>query len=271
MTCSSLAVPPGGRLVDLRVGPAERDDLEEHAHTTRSIHLSPAEAMDLLWRTWGAHTPDDRFEVPVGTSGRFSTPRPGEIAALRDGGGHLLALLEVEEVHVAGGETPPLTAAMRVLGTPRVLDVPVPPTLRPVAWRPAEVREVLERHDRWPVLGFYAHRPPAEPVLEAALAAAGELGGVLLLVLRLPLEEASRDQRLEEVGVLAGRLRHRAVVAAAPAPDRGLDPRDAEVRILRTYGASRVLVFEEDPSTRPAVRSTVDDVPETDFIGSLLA
>lgn len=238
MSCSSLAVPPGGRLVDLRVPPAERAAVEEAAGDARSILLKPEACVDLLWLTWGARSPATRFETPIGTSGRFAPPRLGEVTALRDALGHLLAVLTVGEVESDGDGA---GGALRIAGHPRVLDAPVPPALRPLCWRPAEVREVLERHGRSPVLGWYGHEPPEDEVVEQGLSLAAELGGVFLAVVAVPSEATARARRAAEIGALGERLRSRAVVAAGPPTD---DAKDADVRILRTYGAERVLVPE---------------------------
>lgn len=250
MTCSSLAVPPGGRLVDLRVTAAERAAVQAAAGEARSVLLTADASLELLWLTWGARSPLTRFETPVGTSGRFAPPQVGEAAALRDADGHLLALLPVIEIRTgnpsdAGGAD----GEVLIAGCPRVLDAPVPTALRRLSWRPAEVREILERHGRSPVLGWYGKNCPTEAVLDQGLALADELTGVFLVVVGLPRESGAMDRRAAEVAVLGERLgRRRAVVAAGP--ELGADAgSDAEIRVLRTYGAERVLLPEGSESS----------------------
>src|SRR5262245_56230257 len=116
-----LIAPYGGRLVDLRVAPEERDALRAHGNRLPALTLSERAICDLELLATGGFSPLDRFmgaadharvldEMRLAGGALFpipvTLPVPADApihldadVALRDARNELLAVLTVEEIY----------------------------------------------------------------------------------------------------------------------------------------------------------------------------
>lgn len=313
--CTGLVSPYGGRLVDLRPSRDERAELAERAHRLPSIRLSRRSLSDLTLLATGAFSPLDRFlgqegyrrvleemrlasghlfPVPVTlpvdpdrSAGTLDRTSPGRISldrevALRGSGGHLLAVLRIEEIFereperearaVCSTTDPrhPLVAEMRgwgklyVSGPLKLVRLPtgedVGRDFRPLRLTPAQTREALERYGRGDVVAFQPRGPLRRAEGELALRAVEELDGTLLLhpvAGAAPAGSGSRlgdadlSARVRSCQALMGDLypRDRALLALLPLAPRWAGPREAlwHALIRRNFGANH-LILGRDPA-----------------------
>lgn len=218
---SVLVEPCGSGLVDLRVGPDSREEVEARARGIPSIQLSARSECDLELLATGAFSPLDRFmgeedhervvgEMRLAGGHLFPIPVPLPVddqapieldseVALRSRANELLAVLRVEEIfewdrrdvarNVFGTLDPrhPLVAEMErwgsrmISGPMLVIDLPRRFDFRPLRLTPAETRERLERFGRPNVVAFQTRNPLHRVHEELTKRAIEEVDGVLLL------------------------------------------------------------------------------------------
>jgi sulfate adenylyltransferase len=216
-----LVPPYGGKLVDLMVPAAERDELNAYASRLPSIQISERSACDLQLLACGAFSPLDRFvgekdhqrildemrltsghvfpipvTLPVNASPELGPDRDFAIRSVKN---ELLAILTVEETYewdlaevaqkVFGTEDlkHPLVAEMQrwgklnVSGRLRVLQLPRYYDFEDLRLTPFEVRAKLESLGRPNVVAFQTRNPLHRAHEEMTRRAIAQVEGVLLL------------------------------------------------------------------------------------------
>lgn len=216
-----LITPYGGRLVDLLLPVAARDELKRYAASLPYVQLSERGLCDLELLATGGFSPletflgrDDYehvlgqlrlsdgtlFPIPVTlTINRDSPIKLDDEVALRDSYNNLLALLRVTEVFVwdrdcearavCGTTDPrhPLVSEMNswgelcISGPLRVLDLPPRYDFRKLRLTPAQVRNELKRIGQSNVVAFQTRNPLHRAHEEMTKRAAQAVDGTLLL------------------------------------------------------------------------------------------
>ena len=220
-TETKLIEPYGGELIDLLVGPEEREELRARASSLKRLQLTPRSVCDLELLATGAFSPLSGFmrredygrvleEMRLASGVLFPLPvtlpvaedagvRAGEEVALADQHNNLLAIMHVEEVFEREGEREaalacgtndprhPLVAEMNswgrlyVAGRPRVLQLPLYYDFRGLRLTPAEVRRKLSALGRQNVVAFQTRNPLHRAHEELTRRAAEAVDGSLLL------------------------------------------------------------------------------------------
>jgi sulfate adenylyltransferase len=218
---TNLISPYGGKLVDLRVPPAKREELIEYATRLPSIQLTARGLCDLEMLAAGAFSPLQTFmnradfesvsealRLADGTVFPIPVSLPVEDfdglkldadVALRDAKNDLLAILTVEEIY----EWSPAGFAANVLGTQdfrhplvaeiqhwgklniagklRVLNLPKHFDFQDLRLAPGEVRERLARMKNARVVAFQTRNPIHRAHEEMTRRAAEITNGTLLI------------------------------------------------------------------------------------------
>ena len=217
----NLIEPYGGRLVDLLVPAAERDELKAYATHLPSIQLSARAVCDLELLAVGAFSPLDRFmhrrdyqsvldtlrlasghvfPIPIALPAEPSPDiRLGQEIALRDDRNNLLALLLIEDIYdwelaetaqkVFGTQDlrHPLVAELHrysrthVSGRLRVLQLPTHHDFRELRLTPAETRQRLQELRHANVVAFQTRNPLHRVHEELTKRAVQDADGTLLL------------------------------------------------------------------------------------------
>ena len=220
-TETKLIEPYGGELIDLQVGPEEREELRGRASSLKRLQLTPRSICDLGLLATGAFSPLDGFmrradyervleEMRLANGALFPLPvalpvaddanlRAGEEVALADQHNNLLAVMLVEEVFERDGEREaalaygtrdsrhPLVAEMNswgrlyVAGRPRLLQLPRYYDFRGLRLTPAEVRRKLSALGHRNVVAFQTRNPLHRAHEELTRRAAAAVDGTLLL------------------------------------------------------------------------------------------
>jgi sulfate adenylyltransferase len=218
---TTLIAPFGGRLVDLRVPPAELAERRAAAGRLPSVQLSDRAVCDLELLASGAFSPLDRFmssadharvvgEMRLASGALFPIPvtlpvqpdpalRVGASVALRDARNDLLATMTVEEIYewdwravaaeVFGTLDPrhPLVAEMprwgrvNLSGPLVLLQAPARYDFRELRLTPAETRARLERLGHENVVAFQTRNPLHRVHEELTKRATASVDGALLL------------------------------------------------------------------------------------------
>ncbi|NOX44430.1 MAG: sulfate adenylyltransferase [Caldiserica bacterium] len=287
---SASPVPPhGGTLVDLRVTGREREALIREAEDLPEITLDPYYVREFYCLATGVYSPLPGFmgekayrsvvesmRLPDGTvwplpivlpvePGVAERLRPGGAAALVDGAGRLLGILEDVEVfarepeweaeHVFRTVSPDHPGVARLLSEPRTLvggrvralELP-DPGFPEIARTPREVREEIARRG-WETVAAFQTRNPLHRAHEYLLRCALEVCDGLLLS---PLMGETKPGDLP-AGVRLRTYRalldnyfpeDRVLIAAFPANMRYAGPREAIFHALcrKNFGATHFIV-----------------------------
>jgi sulfate adenylyltransferase len=218
---SLLIAPYGGRLVDLVVPVAERDDLKAYANMLPSLQISERAVCDLELLATGAFSPLDRFmgvedyqhvllamrlssghifpipiTLPVDSEAEIHLDRD---VALRNAKNELLAIMTVEEIYtwnlaemaqnVCGTQDVrhPLVAEayrwgkINISGCLRVLQLPRRYDFQELRLTPSQTRAMLQRLGYANVVAFQTRNPLHRAHEELTKRAAEEVQGALLL------------------------------------------------------------------------------------------
>ncbi|HSG26394.1 MAG TPA: bifunctional sulfate adenylyltransferase/adenylylsulfate kinase [Anaerolineales bacterium] len=218
----TVVIPPyGGKLVNLVVEGAEREELLRQASRLPYIQISERVLNDLELLATGGFSPLDRFmgeadyrrvmdemrlsdgtlfplpiTLPVD---RDELPEKAESIVLRDSRNNVIALMKLEEVYswdwreeaskVLGTTDPrhPLVAEMvrwgdtYISGELNVVNLPSYNDFVELRRTPAEVREMLESLGHEKVVAFQTRNPMHRVHEELTKRAAEEIGGALLI------------------------------------------------------------------------------------------
>jgi len=218
----TVVIPPyGGKLVNLVVEGAEREELLRQASRLPYIQISERALNDLELLATGGFSPLDRFmgeadyrrvmdemrlsdgtlfplpiTLPVD---RDELPETAESIVLRDSRNNVIALMKLEEVYswdwreeaskVLGTTDPrhPLVAEMvrwgdtYISGELKVVNLPSYNDFVELRRTPAEVREMLESLGHEKVVAFQTRNPMHRVHEELTKRAAEEIGGALLI------------------------------------------------------------------------------------------
>jgi sulfate adenylyltransferase len=218
----TVVIPPyGGKLVNLVVEGAEREELLKQASRLPYIQISERVMNDLELLAIGGFSPLDRFmgeadyrrvmdemrlsdgtlfplpiTLPVD---RDELPENAEAIVLRDSRNNVIALMKLEEVYswdwreeaskVLGTTDPrhPLVAEMvrwgdtYISGELKVVNLPSYNDFVELRRTPAEVREMLESLGHEKVVAFQTRNPMHRVHEELTKRAAEEIGGALLI------------------------------------------------------------------------------------------
>jgi sulfate adenylyltransferase len=275
-------LPHGGQLVDRRLDADEAAELQ--GSSLPSLPLTAAEAADLRALATGAYSPLTGFmgakehrsvvesmRLPDGTL----WPIPvclgipdgvdGDRVLLRDEGGELLGVLEVEEVYardrqaeaelVYGTSDPAHPGVARVLAAPSLavagpIQAVVAPMGGPVGSRaltPAETRAAFGARGWASVVGFQTRNPvhrAHEYLMKCALEV---VDGLLLHPLVGPTKEGDvpAEVRMRAYEAVLGYFPgERVLLAALVAPMRYAGPREAVLHALvrKNYGCTHFIV-----------------------------
>ncbi len=286
---ASPILPHGGTLVDLVVAGKEREALVREAAGLPVIELDPYYSREFYCLATGIYSPLSGFmgereyrsvvesmRLPDGTvwslpivlpvEPRTAEPlRPGGAAALVDGAGKLLGVLEGIEIyerdptweaeHVFGTASPEHPGVARLMAEPRTLiggrlravDLP-DPGFPEVSRTPREVREEIARRG-WGTVAAFQTRNPLHRAHEYLLRCALEVcDGLLLspLVGETKLGDLPAEVRLRTYRALLDNYfpRDRVLIAAFPANMRYAGPREAIFHALcrKNFGATHFIV-----------------------------
>ncbi len=216
-----LIPPYGGRLVELTVRSAERDELLRMAQGLPSLQLSPRSLCDLELLATGAFSPLDRFmgkadynrvleQMRLGNGTLFPVPITlpvteagldwlGRWIAIRSSSNELLAVMLVEEayewdrfveateVYGTTDARHPLVSEMAswgryyISGPLKVMNLPKYYDFPEMRHPPHQVRRLLELMGSHNVVAFQTRNPIHRVHEELTKRAASEVGGSLLL------------------------------------------------------------------------------------------
>jgi sulfate adenylyltransferase len=216
-----LIQPYGGRLVNLLVDPAEREDLRAYAGSLPSLQLSTRNLCDLELLATGGFSPLDRFmgqtdyqrvldemcladgtlfPIPVTlTVKRENAPKLDSEIALSNSHNDIMAVMRVDEIfewdkdreaRSAYGSTDgrhPTVAEMNswgelcISGALRVLQTPRYYDFKPLRLTPHQVRARLSSLGQRNVVAFQTRNPLHRAHEELTTRAARSLNGTLLL------------------------------------------------------------------------------------------
>jgi len=218
----TVVIPPyGGKLVNLVVEGAEREELLKQASRLPYIQVSERALNDLELLATGGFSPLDRFmgeadyrrvmdEMRLSDGTLFplpitlpvereELPEKADTIVLRDSRNNVIALMKLEEVYswdwreeaskVLGTTDPrhPLVAEMvrwgdmYISGELKVVNMPSYNDFVELRRTPAEVREMLESLGHEKVVAFQTRNPMHRVHEELTKRAAEEIGGALLI------------------------------------------------------------------------------------------
>ncbi len=290
VTHRSSPIPPhGGSLVDLTVTGAEREALIREARGLPGIRLEPYYVREFYCLATGVYSPLAGFmgekayrsvvesmRLPDGTvwplpivlpvdEGTGERLRPGGAAALVDGDGRVLGVLEDVEIfvrdpaweaeHVFRTVSPDHPGVARLLAEPRILvggrvralELP-DPGFPEVSYTPREVREEIARRG-WETVAAFQTRNPLHRAHEYLLRCALEVcDGLLLspLVGETKPGDLPAGVRLRTYRALLDNYfpAERVLIAAFPANMRYAGPREAIFHALcrKNFGATHFIV-----------------------------
>jgi sulfate adenylyltransferase len=279
--------PHGGELVDLLARAEKREELIKEADSLSSIELSARQAADLELLAVGGFSPLRGFQgsedwrrvvdelrlasglpwsIPV-TLATGAEAAEGDRLALRDGGGRLLGVIDVEEVFERDLEREarhvyrttdakhPGVAAIQAEGTRciagpiRAVDLPEhPEAFRQYLLPPAASRAAFSQHGWKTIVGFQTRNPIHRAHEYITKAALESVDGLFIhpLVGETKSDDIPADVRMRCYEVL---LEHYYVpdhvkLAINPAAMRYAGPREAifHALIRKNYGCTHFIV-----------------------------
>ena len=279
--------PHGGELVDLLARAEKRDELVKEAGSLDSVSLTPRQAADVELLAVGGFSPLRGFQgsddwrrvvdemrltdglpwsIPV-TLASDADAADGDRLALRDSGGRLLGVIDVEEVFERDLEREarhvyrttdtehPGVAAIQAEGTRciagpiRAVDLPEhPEAFRQYLLPPAASRAAFAEHGWKTIVGFQTRNPIHRAHEYITKAALESVDGLFIhpLVGETKSDDIPADVRMRCYEVLLEHyyVRDHVMLAINPAAMRYAGPREAifHALIRKNYGCTHFIV-----------------------------